>query len=115
MQHPCTEQTDGSLAWQGHLCSCTGQTGGGGGVFKLGAVKQEQMVNVAVDDSNIIVHPEGLCDLVSKNVISKIKVWEGMGLAELGQLQVRIKIPRVRAVPWCVMFGCGQSLLSLLS
>lgn len=61
------------------------------------------MVNVAVDDSNIIVHPEeALCDLVSKNVISKIKVWEGMGLAELGQLQVRV-------VPWCVVFGCGQS------
>lgn len=38
------------------------------------------MVNVAVDD--IIVYPEGLRDLVSKHVISKIKAWEGEGLAE---------------------------------
>lgn len=104
MKHPCPEQTDGTLAWQGHLCSCTGQNGGGGEIFKLGTVKQEQMVNVAVDNSNIVVCPEGLWDLVSKHVISKIKFWEGVGLAELVQLQVRIKIPRARAVPWCCVW-----------
>lgn len=33
-----------------YLCSSTGQTGGGGQVFKLGTVKSEWMVNVAVGD-----------------------------------------------------------------
>lgn len=42
--------------------------------------------------------------MVSKHVISKIKFWEGVGLAELGQLQVRIKIPRARAVSWCCVW-----------
>lgn len=42
--------------------------------------------------------------MVSKNVIPKIKVWEGVGLVELGQLQVRIKTPRARAVPWCCVW-----------
>lgn len=62
------------------------------------------MVNVAVDNSNIVVYPEGLWDFVPKHVISKIKVWEGVSLAELGELQVRIKTPRTRAVPWCCVW-----------
>lgn len=73
-------------------------------LVRSGTVKQEYMINVAVDDSNIVLCPEGLCNLVSKHVISKIKVGEGVGLAEPGQLQVRIKTPGARAVPWCCVW-----------